>query len=295
MRDGMKWRGSSAIPRSQLKNRFMNKEDLTNRIRALLAKADITRGATEAEASASMNKAQELMTKYGIDHVDEEDTSTFGMDHEDVVMNRVSNDFDVNIAHILSDCFGVRVLFSITRLGQVTLHGFILVGERINIELAKIALGILDKTMMKRPRGSTMDQRSYYFGVERGYITASDQGRQKALEQAEKMAVDRYAVVLVKKEEALSRYMTSTFGQPPEVTEDRGPISPGAFLQGFAAGAVLDLTATPKLDAPPEPPPAPFRPFEPSSACSACGSSLLPEEESRGICCFCERWPKIPE
>lgn len=243
----------------------MNKEKLIKKIRALLAKADISRGATPGEASSALAKAQELMTAHGLDAVEvETGERLYDIDHEAVVTDsEVMRDYDLALSHVLMACFGVRVLFGRARFDRKSYHSLILVGEALDRELAKIAIPILARAMDSHPDNYDLERcRSFYAGLEHGYVHASEQGRLRAQAIASRASVERFALVLVDKENAISAYMDATFKLKPPIEEPPVKGDPTAFFEGVSRGRELDLSAEKKLNAPPRPSSRPSTSFE---------------------------------
>lgn len=185
-------------------------ESLIRKIKALLAKADPRNNATKEEAEEALRKAQELMTRHGIESMDiDQDKDSSSIDHEMYVLSRNQRcDYDNNVSRILSRIFNVGVIFTRVPANDKMCNTYILVGNELDRALAREALPILLKAMTLgvsrhlRERGLKWTApvgQSYYLGVEQGYIHASEQGKARAYEQAKKHEVDRYALVLVDK------------------------------------------------------------------------------------------------
>lgn len=241
---------------------------LLRKIRALLEKADVSRGATDAEAAASMAKAQELMTKYGIEQMDVTASTpssgpTFDIAHEQYVTTRkLRYDYDANVARIIQKCFGVKIIWT-SAVGPdgKRKHVYSLVGDRTDIAMAKIAITLCLKAMTsgvarylrEECRGAKWTApvgRAYYLGVERGYLEASEQGRKTAYQQATKQQADRYAIVLVDKEKAVANAVPRFF-PALRSTKSRGPrdgYSDRAYQAGQRDGSHMDLLSGNKLE-----------------------------------------------
>jgi hypothetical protein len=230
---------------------------LIEKIRNLLKLADVSRGATPEEASAAMAKAQQLITKHKIDLMlleeTQEERQQFNFTHEYVVQDRTQRyDYDSNIARVLINCFGVKVLWSKEWFNGKMCHTYLLVGEAIDIELAKIAIPILRDALYRGvmaylrsigQKWTAYRAHGFYYGIERGYIEGSEQGRARAMREQTKHNADRYAIVLVNKDSALTRHMEETF--KPKATRShkkQKDFSWDAYQKGYDQGKALDIT-----------------------------------------------------
>jgi hypothetical protein len=146
-----------------------NNNSILEKIRALFRLADTTRGASRAEAELAMQRAQEIMAKYGISKIDVADASEearaarkFNIHQREYRTGRPKYPSDLYIAHILHACFNVRVIWStefekirtkprkaggIERERWIKRHIYIFVGEPEDTELAEMATQELHKMM----------------------------------------------------------------------------------------------------------------------------------------------------
>jgi len=244
---------------------------LINKIRGLFRLADPTRGASPEEAKSALAKAQELMTRHGID-------MTSVGDHDDQGFNKADEGFkfaketfhtgrqryeqDRYIYWILERCFGVKCYFSSysekSSTGSwVSRHSYILVGEELDRELAKLVIAYLHPTMRRSyldfckasgRKFSVADAHAHYRGIQDGYMTASEQGQALARSRAKKADADAYALVLVDKHNALMAYTEAVMGK---VTKGRGlRCNRGAqdsYESGHRAGASMDINTGRRL------------------------------------------------
>jgi len=142
--------------------------NILEKIRALFRLADTTRGASRAEAELAMQRAQEIMAKYGISKIDVADVSEearaarkFNIHQREYKTGRPKYPSDLYIAHILHECFNVRVVwsteyekvktksrrFGIERERWIKRHIYIFVGEPEDTEIAQMATEELHRMM----------------------------------------------------------------------------------------------------------------------------------------------------
>jgi hypothetical protein len=239
---------------------------LIEKIRNLLKLADTSRGATPAEAAAAMAKAQQLITKNKIDLMLLEETpeehQDFGISHEYVVMDRTQRyDYDSNIARILNECFGVKVLWAVQFANGKRCHCYLLIGQPQDIALARMAIPIFRDALYRgvmrylRERGekwTAFVAHGFYLGIELGYVQGSEQGRARAMAQMKKHDADRFAIVLVNKDNAIAKYSEEVF-KPKKIKSPKKPrpISNAAFARGYEEGKQLDVSGTKLQDSQP--------------------------------------------
>lgn len=238
---------------------------LINKIRGLFRLADPSRGATPEEAKLALAKAQELMTKHGIE------MATVG-DADDQEHNKPSEGFkfaketfrtgrqryeqDRYIYWILEKCFGVKCYFSTyserSKTGSwVTRHSYILVGEELDREVAKMVIAYLHPTMRRSyldfvkasgRRFNVADAHAHYRGIQDGYLTASDQGQALARSRAKKADADAYALALVDKENALVAFVETIMTNVKKGKRTRANYGAAAsYDSGKRTGAGLDI------------------------------------------------------
>jgi hypothetical protein len=230
-------------------------EKLLNKIKALLAKANCS-SVTEEEAKAFMAKATELMTKHGLqlcdlpeDHVER---TAFEIDKHSVDSGRRKREYDMAVGRILSDCFGVKIVHW---TGSST-YGFYIIGTAEDAAVAKEILPMLQATMSRgflrwqRENGitkwSSNEARAFYWGLHKGYVTASEEGKAKALEQATKDQQQQYGIILHNKDQAIQLWAAANMKTKPLKAETLGSKN-GAYEAGFIQGATLKLIQPKKL------------------------------------------------
>src|SRR6266487_4224398 len=125
---------------------------LLEKIRALFRLADKTRGASAAEADLAMEKAQMLMTKYGIEQVTVEEIGAearearaFNIHQRYVNTGRPRWPEDQYIRRILMAVFNVRVIWSThytrTKAGRSKeCVSYLLVGEPHDTEIGEMVI-----------------------------------------------------------------------------------------------------------------------------------------------------------
>lgn len=238
---------------NEKRNRMLEK------VRALLNKADTSRGATEAESAAFMAKAQELMARHGIEAMEAHamnDESCFDIGRSDWACDRGRQQADTYVFHVLKKCFGVDIVFtSYTKLGTKSQQlAYAIMGDAADREMAKIAAPIIFKTMRKglsewlKSTGSKWTaafERSYCRGVMEGYTKASDEGKAFLMAQLSKEQKEQFGLILVQKDALIKTFMNKEFPRLKTLGSGRRGIGSGDAEQaGFGKGAGMKLTKT---------------------------------------------------
>lgn len=233
-----------------------DKTNLIEKIKKLMAKADISRGSTEAEAMTALKMAQELMTRHGIKEVEIEETD--GKGHEFKFTQKVyktgipTYDFHVHVAHVVDKCCGVKIIHSRYFDNGKKRQAFYLVGESHDIEFAEIMIEAITSAMksgiafylkMRGIKWTSAVANSYYNGLAFGYIEASETGRAQAMARESKDLVDRYAIVIADKKEKLKEWFESESGiQTKQLSVKARSHDPHAFVSGSRDGARLNVS-----------------------------------------------------
>ncbi len=230
-------------------------EKLLNKIKALLAKGS-DKGVTEEEGKAFMNKAAEMMAKHGLEmsNLPEDKNSNNSLDIDRHVhqTGRRKREYDVAVGQILAKCFDVKIVHS-TGGGK---YDAWIIGTFEDRAIALEVLPMLQATMSRgflawqRLEGvtkwSSNSARAYYYGLAEGYITASEEGKARAMKAASKEQQGKYELVLVKKSEALEKWATTTF-KLKQVKSEKREMKSSAYSLGFVQGATMKLIQPKKL------------------------------------------------
>lgn len=219
-------------------------------LKKILAKADPTRGATEAEANAAMAAAQRLAIKHNIDlasvSVDEPGPIKIETDRVDLGADGATRRPHYKpIARCLQNCFDIRVIYCGPRV--------VLIGEKTDLAIAQYCWAWLGEVFPRlyrdyvKERGSfigdkTFDtvvrRRSFYEGLQYGIETANARARSDAIASSDGQ---RYAMVLVRKEEVVGQRVTAEFPQLRSMRDRTAGTLPGAFNHGQAQGSKIKL------------------------------------------------------
>jgi hypothetical protein len=227
-------------------------EKLLNKIKALLAKANC-KSVTEEEGKAFLTKAQELMTRHGIELADLPEDAVdraIEIQGEKASYGR-KREYDVACGSVLKRCFGIDVLHA-----GSTRHVFTLIGTAEDIAIAKELLPMLRVTMGRGfirwqkekgiTRWSSNEARAYYWGLAKGYIEASEEGKRFALQHASKAQQDNYGLILANKAEAVSLYVKKAFPNLKHFSETCSSAH-GAMADGYVQGSTLKLVQPKQL------------------------------------------------
>lgn len=231
-------------------------EKLLAKIKALLAKGS-DKGVTEEEGKAFMAKAAEMMAKHGLEMTDlpADSPSDGGLDINQTIKDsgRRKREYDVAVGRILQKCFNVKIVHSNDRLGKYSVW---IIGTAEDREVALEVLPMLQSTMSRgflawqRDNGITKwcsnSARAYYYGLASGYITASEEGKARAMSQASKEQQGKYEIVLANKSEAIELWAKTNLCLKP-LKAEKLEKSSTAYNSGFARGATLTLIQPKKL------------------------------------------------
>jgi hypothetical protein len=233
---------------------------LLEKIQALLNKANCS-GVTPEESQAFFGKAQELLTKHGLEMADlnvlqSGDDMDFAILHETFQTGRSEHEADSYLWKIIEKCFGVKVVFTKYAAGDSIKHGYILVGDEFQVAVAKLAIPLVYKTMTQGARRfikenhikkSAAVKRSFFKGVQDGYLQHSEQGREMAMAQATKEQREAYGLILVGKRDAIQKYAQDRLNLKPRKTAVRSGFNDGAYDSGVNTGKNMDLNFRNKL------------------------------------------------
>ena len=219
-------------------------------LKKILAKADPTRGATEAEASTAMAAAQRLAIKHNIDlasvSVDEPGAIKIETDRVDLGGDGSTRRPHYKpIARALQNCFDICVIYCGPRV--------VLIGEKTDLAIAQYCWAWLGEVFPRlyrdyvKAQGSfigdksfdtVVRRRSFYEGLQYGIQNAN--ARQRAEVRASSDG-ERYALVLVRKEDVVNQRVTAEF---PQLRSMRGRTTGtlyGAFDHGQTQGGKIRL------------------------------------------------------
>jgi hypothetical protein len=236
-----------------------DKSNLIEKIKGLFRLADPANGGTANEMEVALRKAQELMTKHGIEQmqVGETTESESGINKETINTNRKKRDEDRWIPAVIATVFGVKVFInkawdqSAGRFGGYR-HCYVFVGEELDVMAAKIALPLIYEAMknglnshlkMTGKAWNTHTANSFFRGVAQGFINESTHGRQAAMKKFKQEEQDRFAIVLVEKSKRIAKWI----GENMETKKGRKSTSRAerdqdALDHGRRVGAAIDFT-----------------------------------------------------
>jgi hypothetical protein len=233
------------------------KESLIDKIRKLLRLADPDNGGTVPEMESALRKAQQLMTRHGIESMQlGEEKSASDIAKEEIATGRRKDAADRWIPQIIQRVFCVKVLWSRTYAPSIGKNGgwqhlYIFVGEPLDVELAKLTLIHIRASMMAgldsfiattgKPRNAHV-KNSYFFGVASGFIRESVHAQHAEAKRHSAAEASRYALALVKKENRIEQFVKSEI--KPKVQKSRSIARHDceAYDSGYSAGAAIDFT-----------------------------------------------------
>lgn len=228
-------------------------EEVISKLKKILARADTSRGATEAEVQTAMRLAQELAIKNNIDLADIkiESPKSAGIDvkNDHVVLETYEKSYHWPVMGTVEECFDVRAIrFTGIRNGNAYIDRVVLVGEKTDLILARYALSYLLDLFPKcyltyRKTHDRKDtwvlQKSYYRGLAVGIKEANRRQR----EELEKEDASKFALVLVEKKSIIETKMHELFPNLRTVRNRTKRHDNHAASAGYSKGRTVQLSA----------------------------------------------------
>lgn len=231
--------------------------NLIEKIRNLFKMADPKNGATPNEMEVALRKAQELMTRHGIEKMqlgEAQEPETICK--ETINTNRKKRDEDRWIPAVIHQVFDVKVIWmkswdpTVGSSGGYR-HNYIFIGESFDVEAAKIAMPIIYEAMknglnshlrMTGKKWNTTTANSFFRGVAQGFIKESTHGRQAEMKRFKKDEQDRFAIVLAEKKERIEKWVESNMDVEYKADRSRAGYDHVAYDHGKRVGAAIDFT-----------------------------------------------------
>lgn len=228
---------------------------ITAQLAKILALADPSRGATQAEVEAAMAKAVALATKHNIDLSSVTPSGDVKVEPIKVeqakvgITTKYEAQYHMPILRALKACLGIDwVMYSHwTPNCMRVVDQIIFIGERTDVAIATTCWSWLEKQFpaaWKQYRKETgtpnswTPARSFYTGMSHGIIEANRKQREALPEDTR----NRFALVLVNKEEAIKAEMVLAFPNTRALkTHQRNPHDFDAYHGGKAKGNTIKL------------------------------------------------------
>lgn len=234
-------------------------ESIIEKVRKLLRLADPANGGTVPEMETALRKAQELMTRHGIEQMqidDKRDPEAIQQEISNTGRRKDTSDYWIPM--ILKSVFSVKVLYGSEWTGKHTRDGrniynlrYYFFGEPDDIQLAKLAVNIIRNSMIEgfnkyvKAVGSTRNihtKDSYYRGVAEGFIKESTHGRQAAMKRFKQEEQDRFSIVLLDKIKRIDSYIKGNVKTSSAKARSYKRHDAQAFQAGKTHGASIDFT-----------------------------------------------------
>lgn len=240
-------------------------EAIIAKLQKILARADTSRGATQAEAEAAMAKAQQLAIEHDID------LASISLETGKIEIETDRAELDGGtatqrphhkpIAQVLMNCFDVRFIWH--GVGSRWLAKATIIGEKTDVVIAtycwkylcdvypelfrKYLAGrgerIIDGYSYRFIPSTEHKQRiSFYEGLTVGIIKANQ--RQRAQAKADPSSGSSYSLVLVKKEDAVAARCAQEFpnmGTTRRREKTIDDFDQSAISAGYRAGLEIKL------------------------------------------------------
>jgi hypothetical protein len=231
---------------------------IKEKIEKLLRLADPTRGGSQAERDLALRKAQELMTEHQLSELDLELTEKHLRPWEitefRIRVERREQPWDKFIFWCLKEVTDCRIIYSSEWAAGYKKHlVFLVVGTAEDIAFAQLLVPVIDKALNRgchawlRSQGlkwTAFHGKGYYHGLVTGFIEASTEGRAAVWRKQTKEKVDRYAIVVADKKDAIAAYVNDTIGKLGQKRSKSGyTYNRSAAAAGHAAGANINFTS----------------------------------------------------
>ena len=235
-------------------------QKIIDKIKKLLTLANDKReegGASEGEIMNAMRKAKELAMRHDLDlagiNLDDDTGPTGGIviitDKELKTKSKYEQPYHRYIVRAVSDIFGVGIIKYFSRdfySGRERVHHYAILGEATDVAMSKEIFKYLEKLFPKSLTEmvnlghftySAFDSRGWYSGLTEGIVQANKRIEEEVLKEEEK---EQYAMVLVKKEDLITRKLKEEF---PHLVYDtpKHDSNPTAYMAGRAKGSQINL------------------------------------------------------
>ena len=226
------------------------REKLMRILEALFAKADPTRGGTEAECKAAIEKAHELMTKHGIEEAE------LGRKPEasDIVCHQHKHPHEEkaryrSIYHVLVTMTGIKCVRSWHYVGNDKCYMMLLFGLQADIDMALFLFDPIDHMMHRMPAVRAREQgvpndrafrNAYYEGAMTGILEANHKVEEKVKASCTAAAQQSWGLVVAKKGELITKHIQEAIKTKPGRATSRKTCGDGRSA-GYRDGKNLSL------------------------------------------------------
>ncbi len=221
--------------------------DILDKIRKLLRLADRSRGAIENEAKVALAKAQELMTRHNIDSAllrMEAGDDRPGIDVTKGLyeLPRSLNPANLLILSLLQSHFNVRIIL---------MHGHRktpvdIIGTPADVDFAIFALSYLRETFFRcwnefKRTTAKPDRASYYRGLRDGLHAELTAAKQRAEQSYASDARQSYALVVVDRGAAITRFVEHTYGKVGTRKSRSRHVDARSYTAGQTKGRTIQI------------------------------------------------------
>jgi hypothetical protein len=208
---------------------------ILKKIERLLRQADVSRGATEAEAKTALSKAEALMVQHKIERsrlkVDE-DCGDDEIDEKLIMCQRKTSATKL-ICILIQDFFHVRVLYS-----KFSIH---FVGTSDDIAFATYVYGYLRTTfdslwLSYKEINVSAHKASYVLGLYEGFKTALKWAEASEIRSQSKEDKGRWQIIVRDGEKAMDDYINKKYSNVKKQDFDKQFQCEDSLLAGYCDG-----------------------------------------------------------
>lgn len=229
------------------------KQDLIEKIKALLRLGNVSHGATEHEAKLAMAKAQELMQKHDIAMSAISDIYQEPIMRKDYKFEnaRFANTCNTLIINVLKKFYAIEVVIGyMPENNDLQDYGkrYMFFGKPDKVELSLYAFNYLRQTWRqswqehrnKTGAGAKL-KKSYYFGVYRGMLAALDEAQKREQANHSTEILEKYWLTVQNDQVALQKHLENLFSKMRKGNAMKASIDKETFDAGFERGKDMSV------------------------------------------------------
>lgn len=206
-----------------------------------------------------MRKAQELMLEHQVSEADlvmtEAHNRPWEITERRVKMGRKEQPWDRFTFWCLKEVTDCKIIYSSEWVDHKKRFVFLIVGTSEDIAFAEMLIPVIDKALNRGCakwlrsqdlKWTAFHAKGYYHGLIEGFVKASVEGRAAVWRKQTKEKVDRYAIVVADKKDAITAYVNETMNLSTKRCKASYTYNSAAAAAGHKAGSQISVTSTVK-------------------------------------------------